>query len=500
MICPHCGFEIPEGMLYCEKCGEEIHIVPDFDPELETRISENLTGFLNELEAEQEILEEEVEEIPEQSVRERRFTLLLWVIPVVGVLIAGLGIMIGIHHYRMTSPDYQVKLANAAVSKNNYALAIEKLQKAYELDPGNVSLLFEIADYYYLTGNVNDGVLTLCDVAFSQYASQDDIQNAYRKIVDIYEANGDYGKLSELLEQCPDTKIRAAYRDYLASAPEFSLQAGNYDEVIPVKLIAAGSGTIYYTLDGTEPGIESEMYTAPIFLNPGITTVKAVYVNPHGVLSEVVSSTYDIDVPTPAAPEVNLDSGDFAAPQIIRIELQEGTTVYYTTDLKDPTRDSQVYNGPLLMPLGRSNFKFIAYNDMGIASDITARSYNLDIENSISATQCVNALLEAFVQYGKITDLQGHAPGMNGRYLYQLTGVVHDETFNTDFYILPEVYEDATGVQTKTGAVYAANIYSGQLFTCVQRDTVTFEIQSDLYYQLQMNVQLAAQADQENTP
>ena len=89
---------------------------------------------------------------------------------------------------------------------------------------------------------------------------------------------------------------------------------------------------------------------------------------------------------------------------------------------------------------------------------------------------------------------------MNGRYLYQLTGVVHDETFNTDFYILPELYEDATGIQTKTGAVYAANIYSGQLFTCVQRDTATYEIQSDLYYQLQMNAQLAAQADQENTP
>ena len=113
MICPHCGFEIPEGMLYCEKCGEEIHIVPDFDPEWETRISENLTGFLDGLETEQEILEEEMEEIPEQSVRERRFTILLWVIPVIGVLIAGLGIMIGIHHYRMTSPDYQVKIANA---------------------------------------------------------------------------------------------------------------------------------------------------------------------------------------------------------------------------------------------------------------------------------------------------------------------------------------------------------------------------------------------------
>lgn len=496
MICPHCGFEIPEGMLYCEKCGEEIHIVPDFDPELENRISENLTGFLEEMETEQEKAEEE-EKIPEQSVRERRFTVLLWVLPIVGILIAGSGTVIGIHHYRTTSPDYQVKLANAAVSKNNYELAIEKLQKAYELDPSQVSLLFEIADYYYLTGNVNDGVLTLCDVAFSQYASQSDIQNAYSKIVEIYKTNGDYGKLSELLEQCPDTRIRMTYSDYLASAPEFSLQGGTYDEVIPIKLLATGAGTIHYTLDGTDPGIEADIYTAPILLNPGMTTVKAVYVNPYGVRSEVVSCTYNVNVPTPAAPEVNLSSGDFNTPQIIKINLQEGTTVYYTTDLKDPTRDSQVYTEPLVMPLGRSNFKFIAYNEMGIASEVTARSYNLTIDNSIPAAQCVNALLEAFVQYGKIMDLQGHAPGMNGRYLYQLTGVVHDDTFNSDFYILPELYEDAAGVQTKTGAVYAANIYSGQLFICVQHDNVTYEIQSDLYYQLQMNAQLAAQADAE---
>lgn len=495
MICPHCGFEIPEGMLYCEKCGEEIHIVPDFDPELESRISENLTGFLEELETEQE--NEDIVSAPfwEQSVRERRFTILLWVIPVVLLVLVGLGTLLAVYRYRTTSPDYQVKLANAAVSKNDYSLAIEKLQAAYELDPTNVSLLFEIADYYYLTGNVNDGVITLSNIAFSEYASQSDVQNAYRKIVDIYDTNKDYGKLSELLEKCSDTKVRTMYRDYLASPPEFSILEGNYDEVIPVKLIAAGSGTIYYTLDGTEPGINSEVYTAPIFLNPGVTTVKAVYVNVHGVLSDIVSCTYNINVPTPAAPEVNLYSGDFSKPQVIRIEVQEGTTVYYTTDLKEPTMDSQVYNGPLAMPLGRSTFKFIAYNEMGIPSDVTVRSYNMSIDNAVPVTQCVNSLLAAFVQYGKISDLQGHAQGMSGRYLYQLAGVVHDDTYNTDFYILPELYEDATGIQTKTGAVYAANLYSGQLFTCVQRDNVTYDIQSDLYYQLQIEAQLAAQED-----
>ena len=29
MKCPNCGEELKEGYLYCEKCGEEIRIVPE---------------------------------------------------------------------------------------------------------------------------------------------------------------------------------------------------------------------------------------------------------------------------------------------------------------------------------------------------------------------------------------------------------------------------------------------------------------------------------------
>lgn len=496
MICPHCGYEIPEGKLYCEKCGEEIHIVPDFDPEMESRISENLTGFLDELETEQP---EETEEVREKPTKKRKWKPWVLIIPLVFLLCLGLGTAIGVFHYRRTSPDYQVKLANAAVSRNNYTLAIEKLQNAYELDPTNVSLLFEIADYYYLTGNVTDGVITLSDIAYSQYASQSDIQKAYSKIVDIYTTNGEFGKLSELLEKCPDEKIKTSYRDYLAEAPQFTPGEGEYEEVTTVTLLASGSGTIYYTLDGTQPDMESQVYTAPIILEPGTTTVQAFYVNPHGVSSEVVSGTYDINVPIPDAPAVNLPGGDFNIPQVIRVTVPEGETVYYTTDLKEPTMESQQYTGAMIMPLGKSTFKFVAYNEMGIASDVVICSYSLTMENAITAPQCVNTLLAAFVQYGKILDLQGHAPGMNGRYLYQLAGVVHDDSYNTDFYILPELYEDAAGIQTKTGAVYAANIYSGQLFTCVQLDSASYQIQSDLYYQLELAAQ-AAQGEESQNP
>ena len=35
MKCPFCKAEIKEGSLYCESCGGDIHIVPDFDPVLD---------------------------------------------------------------------------------------------------------------------------------------------------------------------------------------------------------------------------------------------------------------------------------------------------------------------------------------------------------------------------------------------------------------------------------------------------------------------------------
>lgn len=39
MKCPRCGADMKEGQMYCEHCGREIQIVPEFDPALENRAS-----------------------------------------------------------------------------------------------------------------------------------------------------------------------------------------------------------------------------------------------------------------------------------------------------------------------------------------------------------------------------------------------------------------------------------------------------------------------------
>ena len=40
MKCPKCGYEWQEGHLYCDNCGEEFRIVPDFEPEIEEEMED----------------------------------------------------------------------------------------------------------------------------------------------------------------------------------------------------------------------------------------------------------------------------------------------------------------------------------------------------------------------------------------------------------------------------------------------------------------------------
>ena len=49
MKCPKCGNEMGEGNMYCEVCGEEIHIVPDFEPEIENSISDVLNDLADQI-------------------------------------------------------------------------------------------------------------------------------------------------------------------------------------------------------------------------------------------------------------------------------------------------------------------------------------------------------------------------------------------------------------------------------------------------------------------
>ncbi len=69
MKCPNCGAEMADETLYCEHCGEDIHIVPDFDPELEQDMERTISGMLEDIDEQGERKEPEE---PEEQVSSGR--------------------------------------------------------------------------------------------------------------------------------------------------------------------------------------------------------------------------------------------------------------------------------------------------------------------------------------------------------------------------------------------------------------------------------------------
>ena len=60
MKCRYCKAEIPEGELYCKKCGREVQIVPDYNPLEEMLTAQiQLDGNEQESELDQYIRKEE---------------------------------------------------------------------------------------------------------------------------------------------------------------------------------------------------------------------------------------------------------------------------------------------------------------------------------------------------------------------------------------------------------------------------------------------------------
>ncbi|MBQ8598457.1 MAG: chitobiase/beta-hexosaminidase C-terminal domain-containing protein, partial [Lachnospiraceae bacterium] len=249
-------------------------------------------------------------------------------------------------------------------------------------------------------------------------------------------------------------------QQYMAMTPEFSYEAGSYEKVIPLKISANTSGTIYYTLDGSEPDEHSTVYTAPIFLESGEYQVGAVFINDYGIKSSVARNWYMINLTVPDQPELLLYSGEYNVPTMIEVAMPEEGTVYYTTDGSNPTGDSLVYTGPIEMPLGKSNFKFVTISDEGVSSQVVSRSFDFDLKTDVSTQQAIVNVISALYNRGVLRDLQGHSFEIEGRYVFEYDTIVEIPNLGY-YYVLNEFVEEPNGNKVRTERLYAVEVYSG---------------------------------------
>lgn len=467
MICPKCGFEMQEGQLYCEHCGMEIQIVPDFEPEIENSISETLNTLAEELtQKEEKEKEEEIQEDDFIGEDAHIFDKLLANRKIFFGATMGLTVLVIVLFltvffiYQHNSKGYQMSRAIEYADKGQYTEAIECLKLAENIDEMDADIYFLMADYYYLMGKETDAVITLKNIALTPGFSDEDMETAYGKIISIYKKNEDYQSISDLLLVCTNQDVIYAYQNYMAYPPDFSYIEGTYQEIIPLKLSSNTSGKIYYTLDGSVPDESSTVYTTPIFLETGTYEVSAFFVNDYGIKSETVTKTYVIELSVPKAPEINAYSGEYTEPAMIEVVVPEGCRVYYTNDGSEPNNDSIQYTEPISMPLGNSVFKFVSYSKEGVAGEIITRTYSLKLNAQYSVNDALSMLSVSLVEQGYILDLYGNKEGIQGRYVYKM-GSVNRVGDGQDYYFIYEYYEDLAGNQSKTGRIFGVNITTG---------------------------------------
>ena len=357
--------------------------------------------------------------------------------------------------------ELQIQNASLEYNQKHYKEAAGFYENALKLQQ-TAELLISYADCLFEMDEL--------DQALSNYYAaielEPDNTMAYARIIAMYEANEEFDEINQLLISSNNEKIQTEFQNYMASDPVFSYEGGVYKQVIPLKITAATTGDLYYTLNGPDPMRYGMLYTAPVFLRSGKYHVKAVYINDHGICSNIVEAEFEIEGTLPDAPEVPLQSGQYTTPQMISVTVPDECTVYYTTDGSTPDEKSFIYGEPIPMKEGVTNYRFISLSKEGVYSEVVARSYQLTVETALSASESVNRLKYRLVERNFILDMDGSLPNMSGKniYVYNSLQILEDKIMH----VIYEYYQEGNNSRNMTGKIYCIDVSNGYVYKIVK--------------------------------
>lgn len=179
----------------------------------------------------------------------------------------------------------------------DYERAIASYQQALDIDPKNVEASLGLAEAY--DGNQ---MYPYAEAVYKDMLDRDDAQSdAYVKLAELYIRQDRLDDARELLDTAIDRvdseEVTALYAITRPEPPGISHDQGAYQDRIKVELLPAEeTHTIYYTLDGTEPTAESPVYTEPLILRNGVTSIKTISMNSMGYSSDIATYEYDIQI------------------------------------------------------------------------------------------------------------------------------------------------------------------------------------------------------------
>ncbi len=348
------------------------------------------------------------------------------------------------------------KLYNNGMNYYNsgmYPEAVDAYRKAYDVAEDKNSTKKVLTSLWDAYEKIDGTDMQKVEIIRELIEIEPDNLDYYEAILKIYDRNGMVKEIDALMKSVVGTDIAANLSAYSFMGPEFNYESGTYDQYLYITLTDDHGYDIYYTVDGSEPDTSSTKYTDTFEIaNEGVTVVKAVSINEKGISSTVVTKEFDIKLSNLVPPEVTPDSGTYNTVSKIVINVPAGCTAYYTLgpEPEIPTTSSTKYEGPIDMPTGKNVFSAIVVNEQGVASSMTQKIYELDVDRAYTYNQALDSLKTNLIASGFILDSEGNtASGNTIIFSYVSVQVIE----GNEYYLIQTSSGEVFGVGTVTGVI-----------------------------------------------
>ncbi|MCR4895896.1 MAG: chitobiase/beta-hexosaminidase C-terminal domain-containing protein [Lachnospiraceae bacterium] len=468
-----------EGQLYCENCGEEIKVVPEFEPELDAsyrKVMKNMTDMLQSsvadaMEGEESKAQGGKAKGPQGAGKKpaagkpaRRKPLIsvtgnlkqkfpspvIWI--VAALLLLLLLVAGGLVYLKyLNLEDTRLSKGEKAVASGDYIAGITAYKDLLKSDPQDAVVLEKLAEAYMLSGNSIMAESTLWDLLASPECTEDQALTAYDQLVSIYTELGDYISIADFLEKSGYEELKTKYAEYLSPMVSFSPAQGYYNETQLLKLEGREGDKIYFTTDGSDPVQNGTLYEYPILLTEGDTEVKVYAKSSQGIQGPVLSAVYHITEAAGSVAEVpilsDLSGAYDHAVMLSFPDLPEGLRIYYTLNGESPDLSSELFPDVLPLPEGHSILQYFVMDDRGMQTEVFTEEYDVSVESNLSmevARACI------FLLTGASRD--------NCDYRYEVPVSIG----GSDYYLYREYHLQGNDTWIPTEAFYGVNCLTGE--------------------------------------
>lgn len=240
-----------------------------------------------------------------------------------------------------------------------------------------------------------------------------------------------------VIEETPGEEIPEEKEEEIetVNSPLFSKQEGTYNRDFSLEITTTTeSALIYYTLDGTDPTTNSNLYSAAIELSGDGSelTIKAFAVKDGMENSSITAGIYKIDYDVADFPLFSLDQGTYHKDlDIIITSETKDTRIYYTLNGDEPTETSSLYDNPITVSgdTTTATIKAIAIKEGLKNSSVASVTYKIEYFTVTYNANGGSIVLQEKVAEG-LTLLQPADPERNQ---YHFTGWYTDKMLTNSF-------------------------------------------------------------------